>query len=150
MDHFVREERRRRTLIVLGATVMLLGATAVMVFGNRESRLARMSTLAARVALGEKSPEAATEIERAGSPEVYYHVVLAEVPLGWTLQLRCEWQDPTGRIALYNQYSTRFVYKSTWPTHCRQQFRPTTLAGEWHVRLLLDRRVLSSSSFVLK
>jgi asparagine synthase (glutamine-hydrolysing) len=35
-----------------------------------------------------------------------------------------------------------------WPTHCRQQFRPTTLAGEWRVRLLLDSRVLSSFSFV--
>ena len=149
-DSFVREERRRRTLAVLGAIVMLLGVSAVMVFGNRESRLARMSTLAARVALGEKSPEAVTEVERAVNPEIYYHVVLGDVPLGWTLHLRCEWQDPTGRMALYNQYATRFVYKSMWPTHCRQQFRPTALAGEWRVRLLLDRRVLSSSSFVLK
>jgi hypothetical protein len=149
-DSFVHEERRRRTLAVVRTVALLLGAAAVIVFGNRGTRLARMSTLAARVALGEKSPEAVTEIERAASPEIYYHVVLGGVPLGWTLHLRCEWQDPDGRIALCNQYATRFVYKSMWPTHCRQRFHPTSLAGEWRVRLLLDSRVLSSSTFVLK
>jgi hypothetical protein len=42
------------------------------------------------------------------------------------------------------------VYKSMWTTHCRQQFRPTMLAGEWRVRLQMDSRVLSSTSFIMK
>jgi hypothetical protein len=146
----IRQEQLRRTLTVLGVVIVAIGGVAIVVFANRESRLTRMSQLASRVALDEQTPEAVNEIDRTGSPEIYYHVVLGDVPLGWTLQLRCEWQDPSGHTAFYNQYATRIVYKSMWPTHCRQRFRPTAPAGEWHVRMLIGGRVLSSSAFVLK
>ena len=135
---------------VVGAWVLILAGAAAIVFVNRDRRLTEMSVLSARVATGEQTPEALTEIDRAASPDIYYHVVLGHTPLGWPLQLRCEWQDPTGRTAFYNQYRTRLVYASMWPTHCRQHIQPTTLPGEWHVRLLLEDRVLSSSAFVVK
>jgi hypothetical protein len=143
-------ERRPRWLTVLVTLVLVLSGAAALVFVNRDRRLSEMSVIAARVATGEQSPEALTEIDRAASPDVYYHVVLGHTPLGWPLQLRCEWQDPAGHMAFYNQYRTRFVYASMWPTHCRQHIQPTTRQGEWHVRLLLEDRVLSSSAFVVK
>lgn len=137
-------------LKIVGAFVLVVAVAALLVFVNRDRRLTEMSVLAARVAAGERTPEALTEIDRTASPDIYYHVVLGHTPLGWPLQLRCEWEDPTGRTAFYNQYRTRFVYASMWPTHCRQHFQPSTLQGEWHVRLLLEDRVLSSSAFVVK
>ena len=149
-DVWTADRRWPRWLQVLGAFILVIGAAAAIVFVNRDRRLSEMSALTARVALGEQSPEALTEIDRAASPDIYYHVVLGRTPLGWPLQLRCEWQDPTGRTALYNQYRTRIVYASMWPTHCRQHFQPTMLAGEWHVRLLLENRELSSSAFIVK
>jgi hypothetical protein len=149
-DVWTPDRRWPLWLTVLGAFVLVVGVAAAIVFVNRDQRLSEMSVLAARLATGEQSPEALTEIDRAASPDVYYHVVLGQTPLGWPLQLRCEWQDPTGHTAFYNQYRTRIVYASMWPTHCRQHVRPTTLQGKWHVRLLLDGRVLSSSAFVVK
>lgn len=137
-------------LKIVGAFVLVVAVAAALVFVNRDRRLTEMSVLASRVAAGEQTPEALTEIDRAASPDIYYHVVLGHTPLGWPLQLRCEWEDPTGRTAFYNQYRTRVVYASMWPTHCRQHFQPSTLQGEWHVRLLLEDRVLSSSAFVVK
>jgi hypothetical protein len=137
-------------LKIVGAFVLVVAVAAALVFVNRDRRLTEMSVLAARVAAGERTPEALTEIDRTASPDIYYHVVLGHTPLGWPLQLRCEWEDPTGRTAFYNQYRTRVVYASMWPTHCRQHFQPSTLQGEWHVRLLLEDRVLSSSAFVVK
>jgi hypothetical protein len=144
------DRRWPRWLKVVGSFALVVGGAAALVFVNRDRSLSEMSVLSARVAIGEQSPEALTEVDRAASPDIYYHVVLGHTPLGWPLQLRCEWQDPTGRTAFYNQYRTRIVYASMWPTHCRQHFQPSTPPGEWHVRLLLENRVLSSSAFVVK
>jgi hypothetical protein len=109
-----------------------------------------MSAVEAHLSLGAESAEPITAVERAQSPEVYYHVVLRGVPLGWGLELSCDWLDPAGAIARHSVYETRFIHKSTWPTHCRQEFSSAAAAGQWEVRLMSGTRVLSTSSFILK
>jgi hypothetical protein len=144
------EEQGRSVLRILGVAVLLLVAGVIYAVVERDDWLAGVSVVEARIALGERVPEAVSEVSRGQSPEVFYHVVLKDVPRGWPLQLDCEWQDPNGNVARRNHYRTRFIDKTTWPTHCRQRFESSSVPGEWQVRLLMDQRVLSSSAFVLR
>ena len=146
----VSEGGPRWKAIILGLGALLLLIGGLKMFGGREEKLARMSASEARVTVAGSAEAPVTEIERGKDPEVYYRVVLHDAPLGGRLQLGCEWLDPSGQVARRNRYQTRFVYKSTWPTHCRQRFDPAAPAGEWRVRLLLGDRILSGSSFVLR
>ena len=136
--------------MVLGLVGLLLLFAAFYVFGGREGQLAKMTVLDAHLALGAEAGEPVTEVEKDRATEVYYHVVLSGVPLGWSLQLVCEWVEPNGLVARRNVYETRFIRRSVWPTHCRQAFGSSSTSGEWHVRLLSGQRVLSTSSFVLR
>ncbi|PYS53381.1 MAG: hypothetical protein DMG13_12870 [Acidobacteria bacterium] len=144
------EERPRGKILVVGVGLLLLVIAALYVFAGRDEKIAHMSAVDAHLAIGSDAAGPVTQIDRDQTPEIYYHVVLRDVPLGWTLQLGCEWMDPHGAIARQNFYETRWIHKSTWPTHCRQQFSTAAEAGEWKVRMLSGERVLSTSSFLLK
>ena len=135
--------------IALGLAVLAALGGGLVLFAGREQRLASMSASEARITLADADASLA-EIEREKNQEVFYRVVLQEAPLGGRLHLRCEWVDPSGGVARRNRFRTRFVYKSRWPTHCRQRLGPGTPAGQWHVRLLLEDRVLSATSFLVK
>jgi hypothetical protein len=144
------EDKGRSALRILGWIALLLVAGVIYAVVSRDEWLAGVSVLEARVSLGEVFAEGVSEVSRDESPEVFYHVVLRDVPRGWPLELDCEWQDPKGNVVRRNHYRTRFIHKGIWPTHCRQRFGATSIPGEWQVRLLMDQRALSSSSFVLK
>lgn len=88
--------------------------------------------------------------ERQGNPDIDYRVDLESIPPGGWLELQCDWLDPAGSVARRNHYSTRFVYKFHWRTHCHQRFGPEAAAGAWQVRMLMGERVLSTAAFVLK
>jgi hypothetical protein len=143
------EQGSSPVILIIG--LALLAVLAVLyVFETRKEHLSSMSAVEAHVALGDGAAQPVTEIEKARTRDVYYHVVLHDVPVGWGLELSCEWLEPGGGVARHNFYKTRLIYKSTWPTHCRQEFGPAAPAGEWHVRLLNGPRVLKTSSFILK
>jgi hypothetical protein len=140
-----------KTAVLLGgAVILLLAMGAYQLFRERGEKLDHLSAANPRFATGAEPIEAMTEFERRSGPDVYYHVTLREVPLGGRLTLNCEWIDPAGHIARRNRYRTRFVYKATWPTHCHQRFSDQSVAGSWHVRLTMNGRVLSDSSFALR
>ena len=145
-----RPEGPRWSMVILGGGAILLLIAGVQLFGGREERLAQMSASDGRIALAGVGDALEADLDRRERPEIYYRVVLHDVPLGGWLELRCEWVDPGGRVARRNSYRTRLIYKRTWPTHCRQQFGPAVAEGVWHVRLLSGQRVLSSSTFVLR
>ena len=129
------EDKGRSALRILGLIALLLVAGVIYAVVERDDWLASVSALEARVALGEVFPEAVSEVSRDQSPEVFYHVVLRDVPRGWPLELDCEWQEPSGNVARRNHYRTRFIHKGTWPTHCRQRFGPASVPGEWQVQV---------------
>jgi hypothetical protein len=135
---------------ILGLVAVLLVAGVIYSVIERDDWLAGVSVRDARITLGEAVPEAVNEVSKDQSPEVFYHVVLRDVPRGWPLELDCEWQDPNGKVARRNHYRTRFIHMTTWATHCRQRFVSTSVPGEWHVQLRMGHRVLSSSAFLLR
>lgn len=145
-----RPEGPRWGLVILvgGALLLLIGG--FQIFGGREEKLAGMSASDGRIALTGAGDALEADLDRRESPELYYRVVLHDVPLVGRLELSCEWVDPGGRVARRNSYRTRMIYKRTWPTYCRQQFGPAAAEGAWHVRLLSGQRVLSSTPFVLR
>ncbi len=143
-------QQEGRKIILVGAAALLLLAGGYYLFGGRGEKLSRMSVSDAHVTQLGAAGNPVTEINRGEAPEVFYQVVLRDVPLGDRLLLNCEWVDPSGQVARHNRYRTNYIYKSTWPTHCREHFGPASLAGEWHVRLLLGPRLLSDSSFLLR
>jgi hypothetical protein len=145
-----RPEGPRWGMVILGAGAVLLLIGAFQIFGGREEQLAKMSASDGRIALGSSGAAAVSEIDRGERPEIFYDVVLHDAPLAGRLELSCEWVDPSGRVARRNSYRTRVVYKHTWPTHCRQGFGLAAPQGSWEVRLLSGRRVLSSSTFLLR
>lgn len=145
-----RPERPKWTIVILGCGVLLVLIGGFQIFGGREEKRAHMSASDGRIALAGAGDTRVAEIDRTERPEIYYHVVLHEVPLAGWLELSCEWVDPSGRVVRHNSYRTRFIYKRTWPTYCRQQFGPSVPEGSWRVRLLAGQRVLSSSPFVLR
>ena len=136
--------------VILAGAALLILIVGFQVFGGREEKLARMSASDGRVALAGTGDTVVAAVDRSERPEIFYHVVLHDVPLAGRLELSCEWVDPSGRVARHNSYRTRMIFKRTWPTHCRQQFGPTAPEGPWQVRLLSERRVLSSSPFLLR
>ena len=144
------DEGPKRKWIVVSLLLLLILVAGVYVFSRRGEGLANMSAAEAHLAIGPGTAEPVQEIERSTNPEVYYHIVLHGAPMGWSLELHCEWLDPAGSVARNNVYETRFIYKSTWPTHCRQAFSSEAAAGPWQVRLLSGERVVSSTPFVLK
>jgi hypothetical protein len=145
-----RPEGPRWKIVILGGGGLLLLIAGFQIFGGRAEKLAQMSASDGRIALAAAGDALEADLDRRERPEIYYHVVLHDVPLAGRLELSCEWVDPGGRVARRNRYRTRMIYKSTWPTHCRQQFGPGVPEGAWHVRLLSGERVLSSSPFVLR
>jgi hypothetical protein len=80
-------------------------------------------------------------------PDLWFRVMLENVPLGPPLELECEWIDPDGRIAHRNRYSTKPINHTPWPTHAHFQLSPDSPTGKWHVRLMMDRRELSVCPF---
>ncbi len=144
------EEGPRLKVIALGLAVLLVIAGGYKLLAGRGEKLARLAASEARITLAIDDGGSLAEVNRDGNPEVYYRVVLSDVPLVGRLSLRCEWVDPDGRIARRNRYRTRFIYKNAWPTHCRQRFGGADRVGRWEVRMLMNDRVLSTSSFVLK
>lgn len=143
-------EGPRIKTIVLGLIVLIGMAGGYRLFAGRREKLAHLSALESRITLAIDDQESLAEVSREGEPEIYYRVVLGDVPLGGWLSLACEWINPDGRVARRNHYRTRFIYKSTWPTYCRQRFGSTSPAGRWQVRMLMGDRALSTSAFVLQ
>lgn len=146
----MKGDGRRWTIIVPVLAVLVVALGAYEVFGGRTEKLARMTAVDAHLAVGSTAGAPVTNIDREAEPELYYNVVLEGVPLGWPLALSCEWVDPGGVVARRNRYRTRIVYKTSWPTHCRQPLSADLSPGSWEVRLLMDGRVLSTAPFVLK
>ncbi|WP_017717889.1 hypothetical protein [Kamptonema formosum] len=144
--------QRRNRWIVAGVTAALIGAiaTATVFVQHRQQVLARVSTYESRIALDLERGENVSAVDRQSGPTVFYRVTLSEAPVGEKLSLSCDWTDPSGRVAHQNRYQTREIDRAVWPTYCYYQLGPNSAAGTWQVRMFLDGRTLTTSSFVVK
>ncbi len=138
-----------RMAVVL-VVLLLAGAAAWFVIGNKHDATEHVSASKTRITLEEDTQQNLTEIDRETSPTVYFQVTLKAPPLGEKLSLACEWIDPHGQVAHRNRYETKLIDHENWNTHCRDTFDPGSPTGTWTVAMSLDRRQLARTSFVLR
>ena len=149
------ERERPRSLvhsivIVLVAAALVAGCYAVIQSFERQDQLTQVSAPPGRMVLGVNDAADLQAVNRAALPEVYYHVVLQQAPLGRGLDIDCLWIDPTGKVAHQNHYTTQPIDKPLWPTHARWQCNAASPLGKWIVRMMLDGRLLSERTFDLQ
>lgn len=145
-------QQRRRRWMVIGVVAVLIGAIAAttVYIQHRQKVYSNITTYQSRVTLRQDQGEHLTTIDSQGNPLVYYRVTLNNAPVGEKLALRCDWIDPSDRIAHQNRYSTRKIDKSVWTTYCYYQFNQGTATGNWKVQMSLGKRILSSNTVLVK
>lgn len=142
-----QQQRRRWIAIAIVAVVFAAIITTTLFIQKREQAYSRITTYQSRITLAQDNGENLSIIERQQTPQVYYRVTLSHAPIGEKLSLRCNWIDPTNKVAHQNRYSTRKLEQEVWTTYCYYQFNQGTTPGKWQVQMLLGNRILSSSSF---
>lgn len=131
------------------AVVLILafcGFFAIRFYNRASAADAAITAETGSIGLTEEG-EALHRIHRAASPELWYRVTLGNSPFGAELTLNAEWFTPNGTLAQRNQYTTKPIDKSPWPTHARFKLAADAPTGQWKVRLLLHGRELRSDSF---
>lgn len=146
------KQQRRNRWIGIAIAILIIGslATTWIVVQNRQHNLAQIVAYQSRLTLSQDNGGNLTLIERQQSPEIYYRVTLQDVPIGKKLSLKCNWMDPSGKIAHENSYQTRTIDKRNWNTHCRYQFGTASVPGTWKVQMILGDKILSSNDFTVK
>ena len=146
------QQQRRHLWLGVGAIaglVVILAGGAFWSYGTNQ-QIAAISSYEDSLSLAVEKGRNIQEINRQDSPEVYYRVSIQNAPLGRKLSLQCDWLDPTGQIAHQNRYQTREIDKSVWPTHCSYRFPTEAKVGQWEVRLLIGKKLISSETFIVK
>jgi hypothetical protein len=139
--------------MVAAAVVVVLVVGGICTWYYVKSRAEEMNAVTAssgRVTLEKDNGDSLETIGRKEEPEIWYRVTLENAPIGRELALTCEWIDPSGRVAQRNQYQTKEITRTPWPTHARYRLRPDAPLGSWTVRLLLDGRELRTRTFMVR
>lgn len=146
-EALAREQRKRKRIIAFGIAALVL---IIFLFGvwafQRGAAFDRINTDQARITRSIDDGGSLQTVLRDGQ-DVFYRVILKDVPVGETLSITCNWIDPSGRVFYQNRYTTRATDKSVWPTQCRCQLGSAAERGAWKVEMLLEDRVLSSTTF---
>jgi len=144
-----REREGRLKLAALVAAILLaIGALAGWRAHARSAAIARISTSGTVLAVN--GAQLANALSRATQPELSLEVVLARAPTDDSLELSCDWRDPSGQVRYQNHWQTKTIDKPLWPTHCRHRFNAADASGEWSVSMSLAERVLASERFTLE
>ncbi len=142
--------RRRTTLSVVFAGLMLVVAAGFVAFRFRERQLSGVTARSARLSFEKDDGGSLASIDRLASPELWYRVTLAQAPVGRTLRLDCNWTSPSGEVSHENEYETKTITTPVWETHCRAKFGPASIPGSWFVEMTLDGRELARTPFEVR
>jgi hypothetical protein len=137
-------------LLVLGVALFAGVLTWWAIQANKREALRNVKAASGRLGLAADDGLLHASFVRDDQPEIWYRVVLDEVPLGAPLEFVCEWTDADGRIAHRNRYRTKAIVHSPWETHARYKLPANSTVGRWHVQLLFDGRQLHSLPFEVK
>lgn len=118
---------------------------AVACVRRAEEDPGRISAVESHFTLG-KDGAVSSIVDLKSAPDVYYHVALANAPLATSLELACDWSDPSGRVVHQNRWRTQLIDRPLWPTQCHHRLAGAT-PGPWKVTLSLEGRTLSTNSF---
>lgn len=142
-----RKRRNKTIKIVTAAALALVLIIAMALYTtSQNAALESVTGSQARITLAVDEGANLESVSRSGK-EVFYRVNLEKAPIDQVLEMSCNWYDPNGNIFRQNRWQTRTIDKSVWPTFCKCQIGPSAEKGEWKVEMLLDGRVVSTSTF---
>jgi hypothetical protein len=146
-EALAQEQKKKKRMITFGIAAIVL---IILLFGvwmfRRDAAFDRISSDQQRITSTVDDGGNLSTVQRNGQ-DVVYRVTLRDVPVGETLSLTCNWIDPSGRVFHQNNYTTKSVDKSVWPTQCKCQIGSAAEKGTWKVEMKLGDRVISSTTF---
>lgn len=150
-EALAQQTRRHRWIAGTIAGVLVLGiaVTGFLIYTEQQANNS-VDVYQSRITFNQDDGSDVKTVSQKFTPEINYRVTLKDVPLGDRLPLKCDWVDPQGNLAHQNKYKTQVIDSSTWETHCRYQVKSSDLPGVWGVKMFLDNRLLSKSTFVVK
>ncbi|MBW4507143.1 MAG: DUF3859 domain-containing protein [Scytonematopsis contorta HA4267-MV1] len=146
-----QQQRRNRWIFGSAIAVLVIAIALSIFFSQRQnSVIAGVSAQQNRITLAQDDGGNLKIIERQSNSELYYRVTLKDAPVGETLNLSCNWNDPNGQLVKQNNFQTREVTTSVWNTYCRYNIGSAAPTGNWKVQMLLNGRSLSDETFQVK
>lgn len=142
-----KQRRQRLWMGIGGFTLVLILIASLWVWRSQHrDSLARIHADRGRMTKTVDDGGSLSTLTRDGQ-EVFYRVLMRDVPLGENLSMSCNWIDPTGKIFHQSQWKTRDTDKQVWETHCRCQIGSSAPSGTWKVEMKVGDRVISSTDF---
>lgn len=142
-----RDRTRKRVLLgTLAAGTLAFGLAVAGWSMSRASLMANISAQTAQVSLGEKGPAPAA-FRAVDRPDVYYTVTLANAPTGQTLDVRCDYRDPSGSVARQISYTTKTIKTPVWETHCHYVLPASAPPGAWSVEMTVENKAVRREPF---
>jgi hypothetical protein len=140
-----QQQRNRRIIIASVAALLALVIGANFSFQTRSSSLAKITATQDRITLAQDNGENLQSVDRGAA--IAYRVTLNDAPVGETLNLTCNWFDPTGKIVHTNRYDTKNITTPVWNTQCRYQLPANAATGAWQVQIKVGDRIIEKSPF---
>lgn len=145
-----RDRNRKRILLgTLAAGTLAFGLAVGAWSMERAALVGKVNAQSAQITLGDKGP-APTAFRAADRPDVYYTVTLANAPTGQTLDVRCDYRDPSGSVARQITYTTKTIKTPVWDTHCHYVLPATAPAGAWSVEMTVENKTLRRERFTVE
>lgn len=142
-----RKKAQRRWLLGGAVAIALTFAGGVaMVAQERASLVAGVESDAARLSVGKDGPDVTT-FRAEDRPDVYLSTTLRNAPTGQSLDLRCDFRDPSGKVARQVSYTTKRIDTPVWPTHCHYVLPSSAAKGDWSVDLVLEQKTVRRERF---
>lgn len=140
-------EQRRKRWILGGAiaAIVILATGSIAFLQYQQYTLSRIGVQADQVILPADPGRPLTRIARPA--ELTYQITLTQAPVGQTLDLRCDWLDPSGQVVKQNRYTTQIITTDIWLTRCRYTLDASATSGIWTVKLFQGNRRLSDATF---
>ena len=142
------QRKLRWTLILAGAGLVATGVAAYAL--GRQRALEKITAVDSSLTSTEGTPETPPPWRITEAPDLEFHVTLAHIPEGRSMDLTCDWIDPAGTVLHQNHWQTRPVDRDRWPTHCHHHFHAATTPGAWRVVLRHGDRALATAMFTLE
>jgi hypothetical protein len=135
-----------------GAVALIISVIGGVLFLQQQwqQKLDRVTAQQSRISLPRDDGQNRQTITRQETSEIYYRVILKDVPLGDKLALSCDWVNPNNQTVKQNRYETQAITTKEWQTVCRYQIGTNAPTGTWKVKMFLGDRTLSDTSFEVK
>ena len=145
-----RDRKRKRVLLGTLLTGTLAFGLAVAVWSSgRAATMANITAQSGQLSLGAPAEggRATSAFRAVDRPDVFYTVTLTNAPTGQTLDVRCDYRDPSGSVARQITYTTKTIKTPVWETHGHYVLPAAAPAGAWSVEMTVENNALRREQF---